>query len=97
MTTNTLEIAAIILALWVTTHTVAVEIPVTANAPKPWSCQLCLSGWACIFGMLALVIAGHWRVAVDVRPVITPALAGAVWALSIFVEALYTRMRTFFV
>lgn len=97
MTTNALEVAAIILALWITTHTVAVEIPITAKAPKPLSCQLCLSGWACIFGALALVIVGYWRVAVGTCSIVAPALAGAIWALSVFTEALYTRLRTFFI
>jgi hypothetical protein len=97
VTTNAIEVATIVLALWITTHTVAVEIPVMAKAPKPLSCQLCLSGWACISGALGLIIVGHWRVAVGAYLVATPALAGAIWALSVFTEALYTRLRTFFV
>ena len=93
--TNTLEVAAAVLALWIVTHTVAVEIPVTAKAPKPLSCQLCLSGWACIFGAAVLAIIGHERVSVGACAIITPALAGAIWALSVFTEALYGRLRTF--
>lgn len=80
-----LEIALLALSLWVVTHTVASEIPLTANAPKPLSCQLCLSGWTCLT-MAVISLArglGFWA-----------AIAAlTVWALSVIIEAVYSRLR----
>jgi len=75
------------LALWIVTHTVSQEIPLTANAPKPLSCQLCLSGWVSIVagGMLVLLNGDAWLV--------VPALAA--WALAVLVEAVYMRLNVF--
>lgn len=81
------EIVLLSLALWVVTHVVAEEVPVTAHAPKPLSCQLCLSGWICLavgiavwlrwdFGLIALVA------------------SLAAWALSVIIEAIYLRLQT---
>lgn len=79
------EIALLSLALWIVTHTVAVEIPLTANAPKPLSCQLCLSGWVCLItGVKTLTYGlGLWAFVA----------ALAMWALSVLVEAVYNRLR----
>lgn len=79
--------ALLVLALWIVTHTIAKEIPVTANARKPFSCQLCLSGWGSILtGVWTSVRAGDpWMM--------VPALA--MWALAVLIEAFYQRLQTF--
>lgn len=75
------------LALWIVTHTISIEIPLTARAPKPLSCQLCLSGWVSIVagGVLVLLERDAWLV--------VPALAA--WALAVLVEVVYQRMNVF--
>lgn len=71
------------LIVWIVTHTIAVEVPVTANSRKPFNCQLCLSGWLCIFTFIG-VIGGAT----------TPAHPLAVWGASVLLEALYQRLYT---
>jgi hypothetical protein len=80
------NVVLLALALWVVSHTVATEIPLTANAPKPLSCQLCLSGWICLV-MAVISLArgfGPWATIA----------ALAVWALSVLIEAVYNRLQT---
>jgi len=80
------EIVLLSLALWIVTHTIAEEIPITANAPKPLSCQLCISGWACI----ALGAIAYFRWSFELM---APTVALAIWALSVIAEAVYDRLR----
>lgn len=83
-----MDLLVLSLALWVVTHTIAVEIPVTAKAPKPFSCQLCLSGWP----MLGAG-AGHW---INTGDAMQMGNALAIWALSVLIEALYQRLHVTF-
>jgi len=80
------------LATWIVTHTVSSEIPVTSQARKPFSCQLCLSGWIviCASGLTALAafMPGYdW----DPQYLLQ---AGAIWAGSVFLEAAYHQLKT---
>lgn len=81
-------IVYVIATLWIVTHVVATEIPVTARAPKPFSCQLCLSGWTCIVLSIAtLVLYENLTAATGWM---------AVWAATVFIEALYQRLHITF-
>lgn len=73
------------LIVWIITHTIAVEIPVTANSRKPLNCQLCLSGWVCIAALVG-VLGG--------APNPSGAHPLAVWGASVLLEALYQRLYT---
>jgi hypothetical protein len=79
------EIILLSLALWIVTHTIAIEIPLTADAPKPLSCQLCLSGWvSLVTGVKVLTWdLGLWAFIA----------ALATWALSVLIEAVYNRLQ----
>lgn len=72
-----------VLAVWIITHTITQEIPITARMRKPFSCQLCLSGWWCIIAFIC-VIGGAT----------TPAHPLAVWGASVLLEAIYQRLYT---
>ncbi len=76
------DIILLSLALWIVTHTIAREIPLTANARKPFSCQLCLAGWTCI-AVSAIYYTDVWG-ALEVL---------SVWALSVIIEAVYDRLH----
>lgn len=77
------------LTVWIITHVIAREIPLTANGPKPLSCQLCLSGWFCI-ALGVLCVARGGLPASDAI-----AAAGALWAGAVLTEAVWLRMNTF--
>lgn len=83
-----IDLLVLSLALWIVTHTIAVEIPVTARAPKPLSCQLCLAGWPMLGAGAA-----YWLNSGDVMQM---GNALAVWALSVLIEALYQRLHVTF-
>ena len=81
------DFIAFALALWIVTHTVATEIPVTARARKPLSCQLCLAGWiSLITGVVGSVVA-------DRPGALIAALAA--WGASVLLEALYQRLKVY--
>lgn len=82
------ELVSLALALWIVTHTIATEIPLTAKAPKPLSCQLCLSGWLSITAGVVSWVA--WDQ--GGRGLI---VALALWALTAITEAFYQRLKTF--
>jgi len=90
MTPFNLILAA--LSVWIVTHTVSSEIPVTAQARKPFSCQLCLSGWIVIgasglTALAALLPRYDW----DPQYLLQ---AGAIWAGSVLIEAAYHQLKT---
>lgn len=80
-----LEHLYIALALWIVTHTLAVEV--LSRVPKPFSCQLCLAGWFGIGVSIANVLVYR-----NVESMIGPL---AWWALSVLLEAVYTRLGTY--
>lgn len=81
------------LTLWIITHTVSIEIPITARMRKPISCQLCLSGWIMIGVIMATIVISlapdqPW----DLRYLLE---AGAIWAGSVLIEAVHTRLQPY--
>jgi len=82
---SSILLVKVALTLWIVTHTVSQEIPVTSRAPKPLSCQLCLSGWVMILTAVSGLVFGV--------PAMSPVDAGAIWAVSVLIEALYTRLQ----
>jgi hypothetical protein len=81
------ELLLAALAMWIVTHTVAVEIPITANAPKPLSCQLCLSGWGSMMAGAIGIISNR-----DITYLWSWL---AIWAMAVLIEALYRRLNVF--
>ena len=80
------------LAVWIVTHTIASEIPVTSKMRKPFSCQLCLSGWAMIGASLATIgVAQLDAYNFDASYLLE---AGAIWAGSVLIEAAYHKLQT---
>ena len=72
------------LAVWIVSHTVTVEI--LSKAHKPFSCQLCFSGWFCISAGIVGMAENF-----DIRRLW---VALAIWAAAVLIEAAYNRLQT---
>ncbi len=77
------EHAIFALSLWITTHAAA-DFFTNMSARKPLSCQLCLSGWVTILGMVVLQAVGSELC------VLTPL---AWWAVAVLIEAVHQRLQ----
>lgn len=73
------------LTVWIYTHTIATEIPITANSRKPFNCQLCLSGWICLASSIVSLVIREYNLTLEIL--------GA-WGLSVLIEAIYCRLTT---
>ncbi len=76
-----------VMALWVLTHVITQELP-TRNLPKPWSCPLCFSGWACIAAAGYMYYVHQWD------PGLALMIAFGIWAGVLILDAIYWRLRT---
>lgn len=71
------------LSLWITTHAAA-DFFTNMEARRPLSCQLCLSGWVVLLGMVVLLAIGS-------EVCILMPLAW--WAVSVLIEAVHQRLQ----
>ena len=77
------EHVVFVLSLWITTHAAA-DFFTNMGARKPLSCQLCLSGWVVLLGMVVLLAIGSgvW--------ILVPL---AWWAVAVLIEAVHQRLQ----
>lgn len=84
-----LEIKAILI-LWILSHALA-DMGMSRGKGKPFNCQLCTAGWVSIGGIIVRFVIAYALGGTTLEFVLQPLVW---WAVSVWIEALYTRLST---